>query len=151
MIVIRQSVPGMTPASLARFLHRVRRELRLTGEVNLLVSDNREMQRLNRRFRGKNKTTDVLSFPASEGMDGRLAGDIAICAPIAAANAHYLGHSPAAEMKVLVLHGLLHLAGYDHEADQGEMASKEQALRKKLGLPLGLIARSEARSMRGNR
>lgn len=70
-----------------------------------------------------------------------MAGDIAISAEIACQNAKRLGHDPEAEIKILTLHGLLHLAGYDHESDQGEMESKENLLRSRLKLPSGLIQR----------
>jgi probable rRNA maturation factor len=116
--------------------------VRLRGEVNVLVTSSAELRQLNRRFRGKNKSTDVLSFPAASGLMDDLAGDVAISAEIAAKNAALLRHSTAAEVRILALHGVLHLAGYDHERDHGEMARKEQRLRRSLGLPVGLIERS---------
>ena len=99
------------------------------------------MKSLNRQFRRKDKPTDVLSFPAEPGIQSELAGEIAISAEIATRNARTLGHSPAVEIKILVLHGILHLRGYDHECDNGEMARREKQLRAKLRLPLGLIER----------
>jgi probable rRNA maturation factor len=129
--------------SLRRFLVRAQREVRLDGEVNVRITSSEEMHRLNREFRRKNKPTDVLSFPSSLNGKSELAGDIAICAEIAYANAGALGHPMEEELKVLILHGLLHLAGYDHESDHGEMARKEARLRAKLRLPVGLIERSE--------
>ena len=75
-------------------------------------------------------------------MGARIAGDVAISADIAAANARRLGHSAGEEIKILVLHGVLHLAGFDHETDDGKMARKEVRLRKALGLPAGLIERN---------
>ena len=113
--------------------------MRLRGEVNIRITSSREMQELNRRFRKKNKPTDVLSFPS--GLP-KLAGDIAISAEIAAANAAELGHSTETELKILILHGLLHLAGYDHETDDGEMQAREAELRQHLKLPVGLIERA---------
>jgi probable rRNA maturation factor len=98
---------------------------------------------LNRRFRGKNKPTDVLSFPAIPGLMRGFAGDVAISAEIAARNARRLGHTAAEEIEILALHAVLHLAGYDHEQDNGEMERKEAHLRKSLGLPVGLIERRE--------
>jgi probable rRNA maturation factor len=112
----------------------------------VLVTGNRAMRALNRRFRGKDQVTDVLSFPAAPEAESEMAGDIAISAEMAAANAARLGHSPATELKILMLHGLLHLAGYDHEHDQGTMARKETRLRRELRLPDGLIQRSSARA-----
>jgi probable rRNA maturation factor len=67
---------------------------------------------------------------------------VAISAEIAAKNARRLGHAPKEEIKILALHGVLHLAGYDHERDQGEMARREEGLRKQLGLPVALIERN---------
>ena len=109
----------------------------------MLLTSNREMRQLNRSFRGKDKPTDVISFPSVDVVSKEFAGDLAISVDIAAANAKNFGHSTEAEICVLILHGLLHLAGYDHETDGGEMARKEQRLRAKLGLPLNLIARTE--------
>jgi probable rRNA maturation factor len=100
------------------------------------------MKSLNRRFRGKDKPTDVLSFPAEPGAQKQFAGDIAISAEIASQNARALGHSPADEVKILVLHGVLHLRGYDHECDNRQMARREKQLRAKLHLPIGLIERA---------
>ncbi len=100
------------------------------------------MRRLNREFRGQDRATDVLSFPAPANGAG---GELAICAPLAANNARLLGHSAGKEVQVLILHGLLHLAGYDHERDHGRMARKETKLRRVLGLPVGLIERASSR------
>jgi probable rRNA maturation factor len=127
---------------LEQFLRSAARTVGLAGEVNVRITSDQEMRRLNRQFRGKNKSTDVLSFPASSNGKSSLAGDIAISLQIATANAQALGHTLESEIKILLLHGLLHLAGHDHEADRGEMAALEQKLRAKLKLPLGLIART---------
>ena len=105
------------------------------------------MRILNARFRGKRQATDVLSFPGPEFVKD-FAGDIAISLDIAARNARSLRHSVGDEVRILVLHGLLHLAGYDHETDNGKMARREKILRKKLGLPSGLIERSGNHSAR---
>lgn len=117
----------------------------------MLVTTSHELRSLNRRFRGKDRPTDVLSFPPALPVEGAFAGDIAISADIAAQNARRLGHPVAKEIKILVLHGLLHLAGYDHESDNGEMVRKEERLRRTLGLPSGLIARSIASVMKGRK
>lgn len=126
---------GITRPGLARFARRAQKLAGVTGAVDILVSGNRRLQELNRRFRRKNKPTDVLSFPRPEG------GDIAISAEIAGQNAGRYGHSPAAELKILILHGMLHLAGHDHESDNGRMARMEARLRAKLKLPASLIDR----------
>ena len=129
--------------TLARFLARARNAAGLRGDVNVLVTSSRELRQLNRRYRGKDKPTDVLSFPATSHENG-FAGDIAIAAEIAAQNARRYGHKPADELKILTLHGILHLAGYDHERDNGRMARREAKLRAQLGLPGSLTERSAA-------
>ena len=91
-------------------------------------------------FRGKNEATDVLSFPAAEIGPG-VAGNLAISLETAARQAACFGHSLRDEVRVLLLHGVLHLAGFDHEADGVEMAAREAELRRELGLETGLIAR----------
>ena len=141
MVIIQKAVVGLSEAALARFVARARRALRLRGTVTVLLTSSRELQRLNQRFRGKNKPTDVLSFPAMPVLTQGFAGDVAISAEVAAQNARRFGHTVADEIKVLMLHGVLHLAGYDHEGDGGGMERKERQLRRSLGLPLGLIER----------
>ena len=132
--------------TLSRFATRVQNELGIAGEVSISVTSDREMQALNRRFRKKNEPTDVLTFPSASAAS---AGDIAISLEIAAANAAELRHSLATEVKVLILHGMLHLAGYDHEIDDGEMQAREFLLRKKFKLPVGLIERAHATAAKG--
>jgi probable rRNA maturation factor len=142
MVILKKRVPGLDEASLDRFLGRARRAVGLRGKVTVLVTTNRALRVLNQRFRGKDHPTDVLSFPADRLESSEFAGDVAISAEIAAQNARRLGHAPKEEIKVLALHGVLHLAGYDHERDHGEMARKEERLRKQLGLPAALIERT---------
>lgn len=134
--------PGIDTNSLTRFLRAAQNKIRLPGEINVFITSDEEMRRLNQGFRGKNKPTDVLSFPAAQNGNLKTLGDIAISAQIARSNAEVLGHPLDAELKILLLHGLLHLAGHDHEQDSGEMAQLEKQLRAKLKLPAGLIARS---------
>lgn len=142
IVIAKKPVAGLSAAALRRFFTRAAKEVGLPGEVNILLTTNHEMKRLNLRFRGKNVATDVLSFPAASEWRTRFAGDIAISGEMAAKNASRLGHAAADEVKILVLHGLLHLAGYDHERDNGAMGRKEERLRTRLGLPVGLIERS---------
>jgi len=149
VVIFRKSVPDLSEMALARFVVRARRAAGLQGSVTVLVTGSRELQALNSRFRGKDKPTDVLSFAPMPGLVSGLAGDIAISAETAAQNARHLGHSPAQEIKILALHGILHLAGYDHESDRGTMARKEIRLRKSLGLPSGLIERNGLRASPG--
>jgi probable rRNA maturation factor len=130
--------------SLARFLAAAQEAVRLKGQVTVLLTTDAAIRDLNRRFRGKNKATDVLSFPA-EGLGSEgIAGDVAISVTTAIRQAAGQGHSLSTEMKVLILHGVLHLAGFDHETDAGRMARRERVLRGRLGLPLGLIERAGA-------
>jgi len=143
MVILHKRVAGLNEKSLDRFVARAKRAAGVLGAVTILVTSSTELRRLNHRFRGKDKPTDVLSFPAEMISGGRFAGDVAISAEIAGQNARRLGHPPAEEVKVLVLHGLLHLAGYDHESDNGRMASRETRLREQLGLPVALIERAE--------
>jgi probable rRNA maturation factor len=126
---------------LARFLAAAQAEVRLRGQVTVLLTTDAAIAKLNRQFRGKNKATDVLSFPAAGVGAAGMAGDLAISVTTAMGQAAEQGHSLAVEIKVLVLHGLLHLAGYDHEVDDGKMARRERVLRARLGLPQGLIER----------
>jgi probable rRNA maturation factor len=142
LVIVRKRVAGLSEIALARFVTRARRAARLHGAVNVLLTSKRELRTLNSRFRGKDRPTDVLSFPPVFGLVNGFAGDVAISAEIATQNARLLGHSPAEEVKILALHAMLHLAGYDHEHDQGEMARTEERLRKSLRLPAGLIDRS---------
>ena len=132
---------------LARFLKTAQRAVQLPGEVNLLLAGDARLKALNKAFRGKNKPTDVLSFPVGESKEiapeEQMAGDLAISVETAALQAAEHGHSLEDELRVLMLHGLLHLAGYNHEADDGEMRALETQLRAKLKLPGGLIERSE--------
>ena len=136
MIILETAIDGISRQTLARFAARARELAGVSGEVAVLITSSKKIQQLNRRFRRKNKPTDVLSFPREDG------GDIAISAEIAQSNAQRFRHSTAAEIKVLILHGMLHLAGYDHETDNGGMQKKEAMLREQLRLPASLIQRS---------
>ncbi len=132
--------------ALARFLGEAQSAVHLRGQVTVLLTTDAALHRLNRRFRGKNKPTDVLSFPANPLQIAkpaeRVAGDVAISVETARRQSAACGHSLATEIKVLILHGLLHLAGYDHEIDAGRMALREQILRARFRLPQGLIERA---------
>lgn len=139
MIILKKKLSGVSEGSLERFTVRARKAAGVTGHVQVLISNNDELRGLNQRFRRKDKATDVLSFPAI--LDGE-AGDIAISAEIASENAYRLGHSLEDELRILILHGLLHLAGHDHEEDNGEMEALESELRERLKLPSSLIERS---------
>ena len=136
MVFNRQKRIRIEQKPLRAFAARLARALRLGREpfAVALVSD-REIARLNRRYRGKAKPTDVLSFPATNGnKSAGYRGDVVISVETARRNARRLGHSAAEEIKLLTLHGVLHLLGYDHETDRGQMARREQRLRRRLGL-----------------
>ncbi len=147
---------GISTRSLALFLRKAQTAVRLRGQVSVLLTTDAAIRKLNRQFRGKNKATDVLSFPAvdlflvSRSRPGALRTGLPETSQSAwIPRANRLPHvdiSLASEVKVLVLHGLLHLAGHDHETDDGEMAKRESALRAKLELPLGLIERVASKS-----
>lgn len=141
IIIFKRPVSGLSQRALTAFVAQACRATGLKGTVTVMVTDSREMRSLNSRFRGKNHATDVLSFPPP-ALDNGFAGDIAVSLDIAARNARSRGHSLGQEVQILVLHGILHLAGYDHEDDQGEMAEREVRLRQRLKLPAGLIERT---------
>jgi probable rRNA maturation factor len=123
------------------------------GSVDIALVSDAHIRRLNRTYRHVDKATDVLSFPAGDGFgdDGsgaappatgpRSLGDIAIALGVATRQAALQRHGLRTELRVLALHGLLHLLGYDHEGDQGQMRRLEERLRRRAGLPSGLIAR----------
>jgi probable rRNA maturation factor len=146
--------------ALAKFLREAQAAVRLRGAVSVLLTTDGAMRRLNRRFRGRDTATDVLSFPAGpvaasqrvgNSASQRVVGDLAVSVDRARRQASEQGHALAVEVKVLMLHGLLHLAGYDHETDEGQMARRERVLRARLGLPLGLIERAWIPSSKGSR
>lgn len=124
-----------------------------SGAVDIALVSDRAMRRLNRTFRHVDTSTDVLSFPINDpDADGRPSrrgggepprplGDIAIALGVAARQARDQGHGLRTELRVLALHGLLHLLGYDHDRDAGQMRRVEERLRRRAGLPSGLIAR----------
>ena len=132
---------SLTKSGLTRFFNRARASVGLAGDVDVLLTSDAEIKKLNRVFRHKNKPTDVLSFPAPEEIFEEHAGDLAISLETAARQAASFGHSLGEEVRVLMLHGLLHLSGMDHEVDRGEMAVREAELRVKLKLPSTLIER----------
>ena len=149
VVIVHSKVRGVSARTLERFASAAQRAAGVRGSVDVLITTSAQMRRLNQRFRGKNTTTDVLSFPLSHrGAEAQskslanFAGDLAISAQVAAQNARRMGHTTADELKVLVLHGMLHLAGHDHETDTGQMARKEARLRRVLGLPTALIERA---------
>jgi probable rRNA maturation factor len=140
MIENRQRRVRVPLGSLAEFAERARRAAGLPPDsVTVRLVSDAAIARMNRTWRGKRGPTDVLSFPATNGAPRRAAaagyaGDIAIAPETARRNARRLGRSLDAELRVLILHGMLHLAGYDHETDRGEMERLERRLRRRLGI-----------------
>jgi probable rRNA maturation factor len=126
---------------LRQFLEELTRTVTRGRSMACVIAGDAELQRLNKRFRGKNSATDVLSFPSADG--NGFAGDMAISADRARAQAAEHRHSIDDELRILMLHGALHLAGMDHETDSGKMARAEARWRKRLGLPSGLIERTD--------
>ena len=138
MSVVEKGRRHAAAKGLGRWLARVAPRA-ARGAVSIAILPDERVKALNRKYRGRNRVTDVLSFPSTLAP---FLGDIAISRGIAQKQAKLLGHSLATELRVLALHGLLHLLGYDHESDNGRMARVEARLRRKAGLPSGLIARS---------
>ena len=145
-----EALSTLSRSGLSRFLNRAQAAVALAGSVEVLLTSDAEMRRLNRTFRKKNKATDVLSFPAPAEAQG-MAGDLAISLDTAARQAAEHGHALRDELRILLLHGLLHLAGEDHESDSGEMAAREEELRGRLKLRSGLIARVQPGQSAGKR
>jgi probable rRNA maturation factor len=157
--VLSQGTRGTPAHGLGAWLARMA-PARARGQVSVAIVSDRTMKALNKRFRRVNKATDVLSFPSRQPSGKRAKGkwqealspvplalspdlgEIVIARGVAARQARALGHSLRTELRVLALHGLLHLLGYDHEVDNGQMALAEGRLRRRAGLPDGLIARS---------
>jgi probable rRNA maturation factor len=123
------------------FLNQLTSRLARGRTITCLIANDAEVRRLNRFFRGKDQGTDVLSFRPAKA--NGVAGDIAISIDRARLQAEEYGHSLAEELRILMLHGALHLTGMDHESDSGEMARAESRWRKKLGLPDGLLERAK--------
>ncbi|MCS6952568.1 MAG: rRNA maturation RNase YbeY [Bryobacterales bacterium] len=127
--------------ALAAFARRLEETVAGGQRFTCLLATDRELRDLNRRFLGRDEPTDVLSFP-QPGQTGWL-GEIAISVDRAAEQAARFGHSVAEEIQILMLHGVLHLLGMDHETDRGRMARVERAWRKRLGLPQALTERRD--------
>lgn len=157
MILNRQRHVRISISDLEKFLASAQKRLKVPpSSLTVALVSNAEIARWNRSYRGKNKPTDVLSFPVEDDVPGTGAaakrrspsrngisrggklggylGDIAIAPRVARKNAAEFGRSLHAEMRILILHGILHLMGYDHETDAGQMERLENRLRRELGL-----------------
>jgi probable rRNA maturation factor len=126
----RQRRRAVRPARLRRVLRAAARDLGVTGELAVVLAGDRALRSLNARYRGKDKPTDVLSFPGPGGDEGL--GDVVISLDTAERNAHAFGRTLPQEVDVLALHGFLHVLGYDHETDDGTMDRLERRLRRRL-------------------
>jgi probable rRNA maturation factor len=140
LLVFRRSPAGLPRNDLRTFASLLRDRLAEGRSFCCLIADDRELLRLNRQFLGKDYPTDVLSFPSPES--GNALGEIAISIQRADAQSKEFGHSLFDELRILMLHGVLHLAGMDHERDRGAMAKAERRWRKEFSLPNGLIDRA---------
>lgn len=146
IVEVSGSVPRLTQREIATFVRKVLLSLErmhaLEGEIHeasIAFVDDAAMRTLNRRFRGRNRTTDVLTFPADRsyadpGEEGRPLGDIVISVEQARRQAAAERHALATEVRYLILHGILHALGYDHEHDRGEMNALELRVRAAVGL-----------------
>ncbi|MBY0506379.1 MAG: rRNA maturation RNase YbeY [Bryobacteraceae bacterium] len=141
-LLIERATPRIGRTALRAFAETLRRDLCGGRPFTCLLTGDKELRRLNRQFLGHAYATDVLSFPSGEPI-GPL-GDIAISLERAKAQAAEYGHRIEQEVRILLLHGVLHLLGHDHEADQGEMRRLEERWREKYELPTGVIERAGA-------
>lgn len=139
IVSFRRAGAGLPRAEINAFARALVADVSGGRLFECLITDDRELQRLNRDFLGHDYPTDVLSFPS--GSAGGFAGEMAISAQRAAEQAREFGHTPAVEIRILMLHGLLHLLGMDHERDRGAMARAEKQWRKHFLLPASLTER----------
>lgn len=139
LLIFQVPARSVSRRELSGFANELQRHVTNGRSFCALITDDSELRRLNREFRGKDYATDVLSFPA-EREEGGL-GDLAISWDRAKAQAAEHGHSVADELRILILHGVLHLTGQDHETDTGQMARAEMRWRRRFKLPIGLIER----------
>lgn len=149
LLVFERVPPRLRRTVLKAHALRLVQEVSGGREFNCLLSGDERLRRLNRTWRGKDEPTDVLSFPAPQlppallrSMPAASLGELAISCGRARAQAAEHGHSLEEEISILMLHGLLHLMGMDHETDKGQMRRAETRWRRRLGLPTGLIERA---------
>jgi probable rRNA maturation factor len=140
-LIFRRAPRGLSQRGLRAYATLLERMVADGRHFSCLLSDDRELRRLNRQFLDRDYPTDVLSFPALPPSESL--GEIAISTVRAAKQARQHGHSLEQEIAILMLHGLLHLLGMDHENDHGRMDRTERRYREELGLPVGLIERAQ--------
>lgn len=137
MIQIHDVTESVSLKGFQEVLLNLYSRLKLEGRVTIRLGDESEGRRLNSQYRNLDYATDVLSFPMSESLpDGLYLGDIFICLPVARLQAESAGRSLKAELLTLMIHGLLHLAGYDHETDDGEMTRLQENLEKEIEMDI---------------
>src|ERR1700722_407149 len=141
-VILRRVSPDIRPRALQYFARKLQAEIGKGRAFDCLITGDAELRRLNLQFRAKDQTTDVLSFPSGPGVDSSPSlGSLAISLQRARAQARTFGHSTEDEIRILMLHGVLHLTGLDHETDAGYMARAEKLWRARLDLPTSLIER----------
>jgi probable rRNA maturation factor len=142
-VTFRRKPADVRPRALEVFARLLERRVCKGRPFDCLIAGDAELRRLNRDFRGKDYATDVLSFPAAApaGTRTERLGDLAISLARARAQARRFGHTTEQEVRVLMLHGALHLCGMDHETDSGRMQRAEKRWRAEFKLPDGLIER----------
>jgi probable rRNA maturation factor len=141
-LLFHSATPGLSRRLARAFAKRLELEVTRGRPFTCLVTGNVELRRLNREFRNKDHATDVLSFPSKQTLG--FLGDVAISFEHAQRQAAEYGHAVGTEIEILMLHGVLHLLGMDHEKDRGQMARAENKWRAAFGLPRGLIQRVRA-------
>ena len=139
-VTFRRVPENLRRRPIERFARKLQADVAKGRAFDCLITGDAELRRLNREFRGKDAPTDVLSFPSLAGG----LGDVAISSGRARAQAREFGHTVEQEIQILMLHGVLHLLGMDHERDGGRMARAERRWRASLGLPNGLIERVQS-------
>jgi len=139
-VTFRRTPPNFRRRAVEQFARRLQKEVAKGKPFDCCITGDADLRRLNREFRGLDYATDVLSFPAAP--PARHLGDVAISLGRARAQAREFGHDIEHEVEILMLHGVLHLLGFDHETDSGRMARAEKRWRARLGLAAGLIERA---------
>jgi|SRR5580658_5113005 len=142
-VIFRRVPVDIRPRAVEHFARKLQNQVAKGRVFECLITGNAELRRLNLKFRAKDQPTDVLSFPSGIGLQACSSlGSLAISLPRARAQARAFGHSTEDEVRILMLHGVLHLTGLDHETDAGRMARAEKLWRARLGLPTSLIERA---------
>jgi probable rRNA maturation factor len=144
-VIVRSASNDIRPRALQFFARKLQAGVAKGRAFDCLITGDAELRRLNLQFRAKDQATDVLSFPSATDLPGSQSlGSLAISLQRARAQARAFGHSTEDEIRILMLHGVLHLTGLDHETDAGRMARAEKLWRARFKLPASLIERAAA-------